>query len=190
MGIWRGIWHLMGGLFFPVLAFLVSRETLLIALGGVAAFFLLAETARFASTDLNRWLTSHVHFMLKSEEVSKPTGSTYMLLASLLAFLVFQKEVAIAALVFLAIGDFAAARIGRRFGRHKVLNKSWEGSGACLTACLAIALLMTLTGLGLPVALLGAVSATLIELAPIPLNDNLTMPLFSGALMTAAGLYL
>ncbi len=38
------------------------------------------------------------------------------------------------------------------------------------------------------VAIVGAVSATTVELLPIPIDDNLTIPLFSAGMMTLAAL--
>jgi len=41
----------------------------------------------------------------------------------------------------------------------------------------------------LPVAIVGAVSAAIVELLPIPVDDNFTIPLSSVGIMTLAALY-
>ena len=84
-----------------------------------------------------------------------------------------------------------ATVIGEKFGRRIVFNKSLEGSLACLVLCLVIGIVMSRisSAMVLPVAIVGAVSATVVELLPIPIDDNLTIPLFSAGMMTLAMLY-
>jgi len=186
--LWRRLWHLLGGSFFPILALFILRETLLITLGAITAIFVTWEIVRFASPRVNRWMVSHLSVILKGEEGFRPTGTTYLLLASLAVFLFFEKYVAIASLLFLSIGDLMASVIGERFGKRILFNKSSEGSLACLASCLLIGIVMSrLTpAIALPVAIVGAVSATIVELLPIPIDDNLTIPLISGGLMALA----
>jgi len=61
---------------------------------------------------------------------------------------------------------------------------------ACLTACLVIGIVMTRVRLAmvLSVIMVGAVSATIVELLPILIDDNLTIPLFTAGIMTLAAL--
>ena len=186
--LWRRLWHLVGGSFFPVLAFFVPRGALLVTLGAITAVFAAWEVVRFTSPNVNRWMVSHLGAILKREERSRPTGTTYLLLASLAVLLLFDKYVAIASLLFLSIGDLMATVIGEKFGRRRVFSKSLEGSFACLASCLLIGILMSrlTTAIALPVAMVGAVSATIVELLPVPIDDNLTIPLISGGLMTLA----
>jgi len=181
----------LGGSFFPILALFISRGTLLISLGAITAIFVTGETVRFISPRVNQWLVSHLGVMLKKEEGFRPTGTTYLLLASVIVFLLFEKYVAIASILFLSIGDLMATVIGERFGKRRALNKSLEGSLACLASCLLIGTVMTRVGpvMVLPVAMVGAVAATVIELLPIPADDNLTIPPLSAGIMTLAAHY-
>ena len=174
---WRKLWHLFGGSLFPILALFIPKGTLLITLGAITAIFVTWEIVRFISPSVNRWMVSHLGVILKREEGFRPTGSTYLLLASLIVFLLFEKYVAIASLLFLSIGDLMATVIGEKFGKRRVFNKSLEGSLACLVSCLLIGMVMTRVGpvMVLPVAIVGAVTATMVELLPIPADDNLTI---------------
>ncbi len=187
---WRKLWHILGGSFFPVLAFFLPRLALLITLGVAVAASLALEIARFASPAVSRWVTARLGPLMKSEEKQdRVTGTTYLLLASLVVFLFFAKYVAITSLFFLAIGDFMAALVGRRYGGPEIFGKTMAGSAACLVACLLIGGLMSLTGeLGLGVAVAGAVAATVVELLPIPVDDNLTIPIVSAGVMALAAL--
>jgi dolichol kinase len=130
--------------------------------------------------------------MLKKEEQFRPTGTTSLLLASLVVFSLFEKHIAITALLFVAVGDLAASIIGQKYGKHRFLKKTLEGSLACLVACLLVG--MVTAGLSdtvnLTMAVYGAFCATIIEMLPIPADDNFTMPLFSAGTMALVALYM
>ena len=181
----------MGGSFFPILALFIPKGALLITLGVMTAIFVTWEIVRLNVPKVNKWMVSHLSVILKEEERFRLTGTTYLLLASLAVFLLFEKYVAITSLLFLSIGDLMATVIGGKYGRQVVFNKSLEGSLGCLATCLLIGILMTRISpaMVLPVAIVGAVSATIVELLPIPIDDNLTIPLFSAGIMTLAALY-
>ena len=121
-------------------------------------------------------IREHEHFNL--------LGSTYLFIAALLAVEIFPQRIAAAALGFTVLGDGMAALVGKGWGRTKFFNKSLEGTAGGLVACLAWAAWFALTGL-LPwnVVLIGALVASLVELLPIPLDDNLGITLFAGYAM-------
>jgi dolichol kinase len=131
---------------------------------------------RFFSRFVGELLRDHEHFSL--------LGSTYLLIAALLAVEIFPRPVAAAALGFTILGDGVAALVGRGIGRTRFFDKSLEGAAGGLTACLAWASFLALTG-ALPwhVVLVGAGVASLVELLPIPLDDNLGITLFAGYAM-------
>ena len=110
------------------------------------------------------------------------TGATYILLSVCLTVALYDKPIAIAALAFVIVGDSLAAVVGRRIGRHKVGNKSIEGSAACLLGTVIVAVLVP--ELLLPVGLFGAVTATIFEAFPLGIDDNITVPILAGLSMT------
>lgn len=111
-------------------------------------------------------------------------GSTYLLIAALLAVEIFPQPVAAAALGFTILGDGVAALVGRGWGRTRFFRKSLEGAAGCLAACLAWAAFLATTGtLPWSVVVVGALVASLVELLPIPLDDNLAVTLFAGYAM-------
>jgi dolichol kinase len=111
-------------------------------------------------------------------------GSTYLLLAALLSIELFPQPVAATAIGFTVIGDAFGALVGRAWGKHKVFNKSLEGGLGCLAACLAwAAFVVSVGGVSAPVAIAGAVVATVVEMLPIPLDDNLGITLAAGYTM-------
>jgi dolichol kinase len=122
--------------------------------------------------------------IIREHEELSLLGSTYLLLAALLAIEIFPRPVAAAALGFTVLGDAFAAMAGRAWGRVPLFHKSLEGALAGFAACLAWAAFLAITGHAPwgPV-LAGAIAASLIELLPIPLDDNLGITLFSGYVM-------
>ena len=104
-----------------------------------------------------------------------------MIMASIIAIAAFPLDLAILALSFLAVGDPLATMVGHYKGRHRVFGKSLEGSLTCLVACIGAGLIHYYTGLNvpLPVILVGAAVATIAEAIPLPIDDNLPMPLLA-----------
>jgi dolichol kinase len=123
--------------------------------------------------------------MIREHERMSLLGSTYLLLAALIAIEVFPQPIAAAALGFTVLGDAMGALVGRAWGRHRVFNKSYEGALGCLLACLAWAAVVAREAhhVPWPVLVSGAVAATVIEALPIPLDDNLGITLAAGYTM-------
>lgn len=122
--------------------------------------------------------------LIREHERFNLLGSTYLVIAALLAVEIFPQPVAAAALGFTVLGDGMAALVGKGWGRTRFFNKTLEGAAGGLIACLGWAAFLGGTGL-LPwgMVLTGALLASLIELLPIPLDDNLGITLFAGYAM-------
>ncbi len=120
--------------------------------------------------------------VLREKEEPTLMGSTYFLFSSILTILLFTKPIAIASLLILILSDTAAALVGKGFGRVPLFGKTLEGSLAFFgTSLLIVWLYPGLDRLSGSVAALGA---SVIEALPIPLDDNLTIPLIAGTLMS------
>ena len=120
----------------------------------------------------------------KHEKDGDFTGATYILLTSCASIALFSKPIAIAALSFIIVGDSFAAVIGRKFGRIKIGNKSLEGSLGCFLGTVIVAFIVP--GIPLSIGILGAVVATIVEAWPMGVDDNVSVPLMSGLIMTMA----
>ncbi len=173
--------HLLG-LVVPILYFFTSRDLAIIGVGGLVALALAAELLKgLVPTFRAIFLRIFSPILRSQEQKGGPTGATYFLIGSFLCILFFDKTLAIVCLCFLTLGDLCAALIGKQWGRIKLFSrKSLEGSLACFVVCTTVALLI---GLHPVVALAGALAATLIELLPIGVDDNVTIPLISGLAM-------
>ena len=122
--------------------------------------------------------------MIREHEAFGLLGSTYLLLASLLAIAIFPQPIAAAALGYTVLGDAFGALVGRAIGRRKFFNKSLEGAAGCLSACLVwAAYVVAFAHVPAPVAVAGALAATVVEMLPIPLDDNLGITLAAGFVM-------
>ena len=123
--------------------------------------------------------------LLKRDEDRRITGATYLLIGSFLAFLLFDKSVAIAVLLFLSLGDPAAALVGRPMPGPRVFAKSPVGTMAFIAVSLMVIGLLVFAGATefQWIFIAGAVVAGLVELAPSPFDDNMTVPLIAGAVM-------
>jgi dolichol kinase len=122
--------------------------------------------------------------MIRHHERMSLLGSTYLLLAALIAIEVFPQPIAAAARGFTVLGDAMGALVGKAWGRHRVFKKSYEGAAGCLIACLAwAAVVARVAHVPWPILAAGALAATIVEALPIPLDDNLGITLASGFLM-------
>jgi glycerol-3-phosphate acyltransferase PlsY len=181
----RGLVHIFGGLSIPIAALFLPRVALLISLGVAIFIFLAFELLRFKLLGVNSWFLRYFRPLLRQEEASRITGASYIVIASLIAFLAFPRDIAVMALSFLAVGDAVAAIVGRYMGKRRLLGKTLEGSLACLISCITTGFIFYCAGLnvGLLTIFLGSITATITEALPLPINDNLTMPLLAGVVM-------
>ena len=78
--------------------------------------------------------------------------------------------------------------VGKACSRRRVFRKTLEGALGGLGACLLWAAFLAAAGyLPWSVLLAGALVASLAELLPIPLDDNLAMTLMAGYAMRLMG---
>ena len=148
----------------------------------------IVDLVRIHDHRVKRLFRSFFGGMIREHEQVNLLGGTYLLLAALLAIELFSRPVAAAAIGFTVLGDGLAAMVGRAYGRPFAFGKSWEGTLAGLAASLGWAAYLAASGfMPWSIAITGAVVASLIELLPIPLDDNLAITLFAGYTMKLLG---
>jgi len=184
----RKAYHLMGGLVLLSIFYIFGRERAMVCYGALFLFALALDGTRLLIPTWNRFAFEHFGNYIRRNEERKLTGTTTYILGIGLSFYLYSPAVATAATCFLAIGDVAATTIGERYGTRKIGDKSVEGTIAFVAAALCAGFLLSLAGIHLAfwVIVLGAVVAAGVELLPLPLNDNLVIPLVSGAIMELA----
>ena len=184
----RRLFHAVAGSLPPLAGILAPMPELVIILAVLALGSLSLDLTRFRVSWLNRLFLRWLRPLLKSSEDRRITGATYLLVAAFLSFLLFDQAVAIAVLLFLSLGDPAAALVGRPMPGPRLFGKSPVGTLAFIGVSLLVGAALVVAGIapfhwGL---LAGAVVAGLVELAPLPGDDNLWVPLIAGAVMQLA----
>jgi glycerol-3-phosphate acyltransferase PlsY len=183
----RKLYHLLGGLGLLSLYYLLGRIEALWTYTILAGSVLVLEIIRLRVPAFNDLVFRHFGSFIRKTERNAMTGTIPYVLGIGISLLLFSTEIATAAVCFLACGDVAAATIGERYGRTKIAGeKSLEGTVAFFAASVGAGALLSLIGHHLPIGLVvaGASVAAAVELLPIPVNDNLTIPLSSGGAMT------
>jgi len=152
---------------------------------------IIIETARLYLPEINRMFIHYFGILMRNEERHNPTGTLYYLLGALVALLLFPKEIALFSMTVLAVGDPAAYIIGSNFGKLRIGKKSIEGSLAFLTASVIAGFLLSSLwdDLSVIVIVTGAVTGAVVELIPLKINDNLTIPVTASAAMHFILLY-
>jgi phytol kinase len=126
----------------------------------------------------------------KNELEGGMTASTIVVASAAFTIFIFRQEIAVVALLFLSLGDSAAALVGKHFGRIRLVgHRTLEGSLAAFNTCLVVSLfaLWVSPEFGwhfTPVTLIvGSLVATVSELVYMPLDDNFRIPVFAGLAM-------
>lgn len=183
--IWRRLFHFSAGSVLPVAGIFLPWLAIMILSIGLALISLGLDLSRIKLPLLNQLFLKFLSPFLKKTEDRRITGATFMLIATVAVFLVFEQTIAVVALLFLAIGDPVAALVGTRTPGPRIFGKSPGGTLAFVGVSLLVVLVLVSSGFiqyhwGF---LVGAVIAAAVELAPIPLDDNLTIPLLTGTAM-------
>ena len=171
---------------FTYLFFFDSRFQVLCILVPLTVFAIIIEYLRVHSVIIKKLFGDFLISMLRLHEMDgKYTGATWVFIGSTITIAIFPKEIAIISLVYMSIGDTVAGLVGRKFGKIKFYDKTIEGSLAGLIFCLLSGYLVQLS-LPMEVVISGAFAAMFIELLPISIDDNLSVPLFAGTIMVIA----
>ena len=156
----------------------VCRRALLV----VCVALLLADVAKIHQPKLRTLFVTYFGPLIRRHEHSGITGSTYMMTSALLTTYLFEPAVAGAAMLFLIVGDLFAAIVGMAWGRTRLFHKSLEGFLAGFVTSFA-AVLVLVPSLPWGAVALGALVAAIIEVLPIPVDDNFRIPLVAGLVL-------
>jgi dolichol kinase len=115
-------------------ATVLSRAAVIWILAFALTIALAVEIARSRSARARGVFDSSVGALLREHETQRASGATWLIVALLLAAVVFPHDVAIAAMCAVALGDAAAAIVGRAMARAAMHRKSFGGSAACFAA--------------------------------------------------------
>jgi len=178
---WRRLFHaatgctVAGGLSLSGFAW----ETHVALLGSGVALLFLGDLLRLRVPSLNRLFFRLFRPLASPREAGGIASSTWYLLGCWLAVAIFPAEIAIRSILLLALADPLASYVGRRWGRRPFFSGTVEGS--LLFFSVSLGLLVPFAGWAVGACVAGAVA--LLERVPWPFDDNLTLPLGTGALL-------
>lgn len=193
--LFRKLIHLTS-LSIPIVYYFITAKTAAIILGILTAAALIIDLSRYLHPETGKIFYKFFGFLLREHELDHKkknlNGATYVLISALISVLIFPKVIFISAFSILIISDSLAALIGRKFGKHKFLSKSFEGTLTFfISACIVILFTPKIGGF-LEEYLIGFIAAfvgAIVENISFRLiDDNLSIPLTVG--FTMWGLYL
>lgn len=181
----RKIWH-MSGVFtmFAAWTFLPYWVSMTLLIVGWL-LFVPADFLRQKNPQINRSLMSVFRPIMRSNELNRLAGTTYLITGTLLITIFFNKGVVALSLLFLAFADPIASYIGIKYGKDKLFgHKSVQGFVAafvvCAVLCYTFLFYNQVQDYILIVSLLAGLIGALAELIPLAkLDDNFTMPVVS-----------
>jgi dolichol kinase len=183
-------------------AFWLPRRAVLLGLAALLAVALVVEVGRLRTPRGRAWFTRVVGALLREHERDRWSGATWMLASYLLATLLFPRPAAVAAMLAVALGDAAAAVVGRWAGARRAARravhqgargsaqgsapraavprrKTLAGSAACAAATAAGAL--AVAGLTPTASAAAALAAALAEYPDVFVDDNVRVALAAGS---------
>jgi dolichol kinase len=177
----RKLFHEIG-LLIPISYFFYDKKDAIFGMSILVLVFVFVEFLRLRYNFGNDIIPKVVGKTVRDYEKIDLSAATYFIISSFFTVLLFEKYVAIAAIIYNSIGDLFSAIIGKNYGKTKYMGgkKSIEGSLACFVSCLLVGLLI----LNPFMAISGALAATFAEGYLIKVNDNLSIPIVSGIILT------
>lgn len=173
------------GLIFPILYFFFSKLIVLSLIFFFLVLYSIYDYERLTNKKFNKWLFKNVNFLLKKKEKTKISTAVWLLLGSFIVILLFNKEIAVVSLFMFTFGDAAGNIFGSRFRKIKIFDKSLEGHIFVLTFSLLFGFAIgNYFELEFYRVFAGALASTFIQVFPIKIDDNLTMPILAGVVMS------
>ncbi len=127
----RKLIHLCS-LSIPIIYYFISKTSAVIILSIATLVALVIDLSRHFLPSAGKVFYSIFGFLLREHEVDTRkknlNGATYVLISALICVIIFPKILFLTAFSILIVSDSLAALIGRKYGKHKFLSKSLEGT--------------------------------------------------------------
>ena len=151
----------------------IQDRIVFLALATLLCALLLMDGVRLAVPKVNRAFFRSFSLLASPRETARLASSTWYLLGILLSLILFPRDIALAAILVLALADPAAGYVGRRWGRRRLGGGTVEGS----LVFIAVAFGALALWAPWPQALGAALFTAAVEILPWPIDDNLSVPL-------------
>ena len=185
----RKLIHL-SNLIIPILYYYVFQDKrfFLISLFFFVLIFLAIDIYREKNKYIKIFFNKFFNKMMRKHELNGAlTGASWVMISAFITILIFPKNIAILSLIFMSIGDTVAGLAGRRIGKLKIGEKTVEGFVIGFLACAIISYNYKL--IPFPISIFGSLVGMIFEVLPLPLDDNLKIPLSSASIMYAIESY-
>jgi phosphoserine phosphatase len=170
------------GFFMPVIAGLIGIPIVATIILFVAIVYTASELSRLDGHELPIVSVITRHAASQSELYGFAAAPIYFATGILLTLLLFPTPAGAAAIAIFCLGDSTASLFGGLISTSLPFNKgkTWEGS----LAGFFFAFLAGTFFVSPILALAGAAIAMTIEVLPLPINDNVLVPIITGAAIT------
>ena len=186
--IFKADWIRMGlrllTIFFLVFYDLFGKPTALVIIIIFGALFISIDLFRIIRGKEDDEKPLEARGLYRKGETKKFSSISIYVVAFFMSILLFPREIAFSATVYLIFGDIFGKIFGLGFGKHKLLNKTVEGTLAyagCM--CLSGYVLFMLLDISPIILIIGGIAAPITELLSLEMNDNFTVSLISGTVM-------
>ncbi len=180
--VFREVIHACG-FTVPILSSLVGQYAIVLLILAVTSLYIASEVAMMEGKSIPIISSITRHAATHTELYEFATAPIFFAIGILLTLVVFPALASSVAITIFAIGDSTATVVGKIRGKTKLpFNKGKTLEG--LIAGLFFGLLAATAYVNPLKALAGATIAMFVESLPLPINDNLTVPLIIGAFLT------
>ncbi len=170
------------GFFMPIIASLIGVPAVGTLIFIIALIYTISELWRLEGKELPLISAITKHAASQSELRGFAAAPIYFAFGILFTLVIFPHPASYAAIAMFCFGDAAASLFGGLISTSLPFNKgkTWEGSLAgFVLAFLAGSFFVSPT-----LALAGAAIAMTVEVLPLPINDNVLVPVITGAALT------
>ena len=169
------------------LLFFWNQESVLAFVFIVTILMIGLDLLRIYNSNINKIYHSFLGGITREFEKNRLTGASYVMLASLIVLLFFDKYTCIAALLIMSYSDTAAALIGRLYGKTRIFDKTLEGSFAFFTVSFLI-ILFLYPQIDFLFSFIAIIVVTLVELFSLfKIDDNLSVPVVAAIIISLGG---
>jgi dolichol kinase len=188
----RKLIHLCS-LSIPIIYYFISRLDAILILSVFTIVAITLDLSRHFHPSIGKIFYKVFGFLLRQHEVDSKkknlNGATYVFISALICVFIFPKIIFITAFSILIISDSFAAIIGRKFGKHKFISKSLEGTIAFFISATIVVFFTPKAENSMTEYLIGIIASVIGAIAENVsfgfADDNLTIPISIGFTMWA-----
>ncbi|MGQ9469083.1 MAG: diacylglycerol/polyprenol kinase family protein [Nitrososphaerales archaeon] len=178
----------LSGFFVPFITILIGLFYTFLIITIVTILYCISEYLRVRKSHGLPIIRKITFLASKDGETSNfILAPVYFALGILIALTIFKRSVGFASIEIIALGDSSARLFGKLIGRTRLpfnKMKTLEGSFFCfIFSWLGASLFVPPL-----IAILGALIGSIVESLPLPIDDDLTVPIASGFTMQIASL--